>query len=79
MCNMGKTLKFMSWRKDWKMIMKTRVRSCLFATLLLTCLSSAQSRLIDVTVDARVELLAVVQYLSDYGDRTGRIIRQDFP
>ena len=34
---------------------------------------------LNITVDPRIELLAVVQLLSGYGDRTGLITRYDFP
>lgn len=34
---------------------------------------------LNITVDPRIELLAVVQLLSGYGERTGRITRFDFP
>lgn len=34
---------------------------------------------LNITVDPRIELLAVVQFLSGYGERTGLITRYDFP
>ena len=34
---------------------------------------------LNITVDPRIELLAVVQFLSGYGERTGLISRYDFP
>ncbi|HVP35386.1 MAG TPA: DUF4932 domain-containing protein, partial [Terriglobales bacterium] len=37
------------------------------------------SHSLNITVDPRIELLAVVQFLSGYGERTGRITRFDFP
>ncbi|MCJ7507636.1 MAG: DUF4932 domain-containing protein, partial [candidate division Zixibacteria bacterium] len=32
-----------------------------------------------ITVDSRIELLGVVQFLSDYGERYGLITQYDFP
>ncbi|MCJ7459755.1 MAG: DUF4932 domain-containing protein [candidate division Zixibacteria bacterium] len=37
------------------------------------------ARSLNITVDPRIELLAVVQFLSGYGERTGLITRYDFP
>ena len=34
---------------------------------------------LNITVDPKIELLAVVQFLSGYGERTGLITRYDFP
>ena len=37
------------------------------------------ARSLNITIDPRIELLAVVQFLSGYGERTGLITRYDFP
>ena len=34
---------------------------------------------LNITVDPRIELLAVVQFLSGYGDRKGLITKYEFP
>jgi len=41
--------------------------------------TSASTPRLNVAADPRIELLAAVQLLSDYGERTGLITRYDFP
>jgi hypothetical protein len=40
---------------------------------------AAEQHSVNVFVDPRIELLAVVQSLGDYGEQTGRLTWDDFP
>lgn len=52
---------------------------CLFFSLCIAFPCFSQTKPIKVSVDPRMELLGIVQSLSDYGDRFGLITRHDFP